>query len=257
MKSRMFFRSWWTLQKYHKNAQRRSLKTPPPSYIGNQVSLLHDPDYLGLSAHHRGQLHGMLLLAATDAGHVPSDPVTIASCLRLEHCDDLSYFEQWLVKCDARCYHSPEGYDSKGVKVSTPSKRRPSAASTPCFNKGKGKGKGKVKESTARGTPRATTTKAIEARELVAYVRRFFPDCNENIRTARSLLKSYGMQACKAGVCLVVDKIAAQAEPTRPYSLSYFKGPISELHSQGDDAYQLHAISSIERRYPAPEAANG
>ncbi len=150
----MFFRSWWRLQRYHKNANRKSLKTPPPAYIGNQVSLLHDPDYLALSAHHRGQLHGMLLLAATDAGHVPADPVIIAYCLRLEHCDDLSYFEQWLVSCEGRCHHNPQGFDSKGLRVGTASGQRIDDVSTPALYKVK-RSKEKVQKRSSAASSQA------------------------------------------------------------------------------------------------------
>ena len=145
LKLRMFFRSWWRYQNYQNNGRRRSLKTPPPSYIGTQVSMLADPDYLALSAHQRGQLHGMLLMAATDAGHVPNDPAMIAICLRLEHCDELSFFSEWLETCEGRCHHNPEGFDIKGLKIPTPSPRRAHAVPTATLNQGEGEGKVKGK----------------------------------------------------------------------------------------------------------------
>ena len=258
----MFFRSWWRFQRYHKNAQRRSLKTPPPSYIGNQVSLLIDPDYLSLSAHHRGQLHGMFLLAAADAGHVPNDPAIIASCLRLEHCDDLSYFEQWLSKCEGRCYHNPEGFDSKGLKVSTPSGRRPSDASTPALYKGEVKGKGKRSStasskapiSPAIGEAQPSDDDALKPQSSVAlkptdevesvlrYAGEVFPSLFSGKEPGPKDRAAVGRMLEKSPADRVHSAITlakARAPDAKPKSMNYFK-PILEELNKANPAWLRH-----------------
>ena len=147
LKKRLFFRNWWKYQTYHKNARRRHLKIPVPPYVGNQTSMLGDPQYLALSLAERGCLHSLMILAAHDAGHIPNDINLVKKCINSEILDFEAY-KGWFISCNIRCTHYPEGYDSKGNRLSTPSFQRDDAV-IPKGREGKGR---EVKRSTTTTT---------------------------------------------------------------------------------------------------------
>ncbi len=267
MKSRLFFRNWWRIQNYHHNARRKSLKSPPPSYIGNQTALLSDPDYLILGAAERGHLHGMLLLAASDGGHIPVDPRSIATCLRVDGEIDLSPFGEWLVKCEDECEHYPEGFDNKGHRrrghgVGTASR------SDPDKEKGKGKGKVKEKRSTASSeapispvgsdlvpgdddavekppsgvpvdlNPTAPVDPNGSPEDPIGQVMAFLEEAgivatNDRDRDQAShlLLRGYTVQQITGGITLGLHR--AERAGSKVGSLAYFTGVIQEVARAG------------------------
>lgn len=270
MKSRLFFRSWWRYQSYQNNARRKSLKTPPPSYIGTQVSLLADPDYLALSAHQRGQLHGMLLLAATDAGHIPNDPQVIATCLRLEHCDDPTVFGEWFESCEGHCTHNPEGFDSKGFRVSTAWARRGHGVGTASeYDLDKVKGKEKVKGKRSTASSKAPISSAEpdappgdddaqqppgldledpvqttpvdpngDPEDPIGQVLAFLHEAagieetdRDRARAKKLIGKGYTVQHITGGITLGLHR--AEVAGSKPESLAYFAGVIEEVFQAG------------------------
>ena len=95
----------------------------------------------------RGRLHGLLILAATDGGHIPADPKRVKVALRFSGKVDLDAYTEWLEPCNGECKHYPEEFDNKGQR------RRAHAVPTPCPRRrdqiltrgreGEGEGKGK------------------------------------------------------------------------------------------------------------------
>lgn len=252
MKQRLFFRSWWRLQNYQSNARRKSLKNPPPSYIGTQVSLLSDPDYLVLGAAERGHLHGMLLLAAMDGGHIPAEPKRLAACLRLHDEIDLSIYAEWLQPCEGECEHYPKGFDSKG------NRRRAHGVGTPSGSdpdKGKEKGKEKGKRSSTRASskapisPEVGETKpgdddALESQSSVAleptgavesvlrYAEAQFPTFRRGSKdpaVVGKMLENSPASTVHSAITLA----KARCPDVKPKSMAYFSPLVEELNKAG------------------------
>lgn len=222
--------------------QHYKLRSPP--WIKLYSDLLRDYEFGQLPDATKWQLVGVFLLASQRGNVLPHDLTWLKKQLGMRSPVRLDRIVHWIERCDPPQMSLPTIDDASKALA-----RDDTDASTSRVEKRRvEKRRGEYIVKHDRAKPQGK--KALAALALIAYARRFYPALNENRRATRSLLHNYGETACKAGICLIASRHAANDSANvgraTPTSMSYFKGAIQEAALAGND-YQLHAIRSTER----------